>query len=69
LNLKDEIITVGIVIATVFAASKIVSGVQATIVAINLLIKAYNALKASSIVAGIASAFALNPLAVLVRWL
>jgi hypothetical protein len=62
-DLKDEIITVGIVIATVFAASKIVAGVQATIVAINLLIKAYNALKASSIVAGIASAFALNPLA------
>ena len=61
-DLKDEIITVGIVIATVFAASKIAAGVQATIVAINLLIKAYNALKASSIVAGIASAFALNPL-------
>ena len=61
INLKDEIITVGIVIATVFAASKIAAGVQATIVAINLLIKAYNALKGASIIAGIASAFALNP--------
>jgi hypothetical protein len=59
--LKDEIITVGIVMATAFAASKIVSGVAAAIIGINTLIKAYNALKASSIIAGIASAFALNP--------
>ena len=61
INLKDEIITVGIVMATAFAASKIVSGVAAAIIGINTLIKAYNALKGASIIAGIASAFALNP--------
>jgi hypothetical protein len=36
--------------------------VQGTILLITALVKAYNALKASAIVAGIASAFALNPL-------
>jgi hypothetical protein len=61
INLKDEIITVGIVMATAFAASKIVSGVAAAIIGINTLIKAYNALKGAAIIAGIASAFALNP--------
>jgi hypothetical protein len=61
INLKDEIITVGIVMATAFAGSQIVSGVAAAIIGINTLIKAYNALKASAIVAGIVSAFALNP--------
>jgi len=42
--------------------SKISAGVIATVALINTLIKAYNALKASAILAGIASAFALNPL-------
>jgi hypothetical protein len=50
------------VIGTVFAVSKISAAVVATIALINTLIKAYNALKASAIVAGVASAFALNPL-------
>jgi hypothetical protein len=45
-----------------FVVSKISAGVVATIAAINALIKAYNALKASAIVAGVATAFALNPL-------
>jgi hypothetical protein len=53
INLKDEIITVGIVMATAFAGSQIVSGVAAAIIGINTLIKAYNALKASAIIAGI----------------
>jgi hypothetical protein len=62
IDLKDELIAVAVVIGTVFVVSKISAGVIATIALINTLIKAYNALKASAIVAGIASAFALNPL-------
>jgi hypothetical protein len=62
ITFKDELIAVGAVIASVFLVSKIAAGVAATISTINTLIKAYNALKASSIVAGVASAFALNPL-------
>jgi hypothetical protein len=60
--LKDELVVLSATIVGIFVVSKIAAGVQATIVAIGLLIKAYNALKASAIVAGIASAFALNPL-------
>jgi hypothetical protein len=59
---KTELIVLTAVIAGVFVVSKIAAGVTATILLINGLIKAYNLLKASSIVAGIASAFALNPL-------
>ena len=59
---KDVLIVTAAVIAGVFVVSKIAAGVTATIVLINSLIKAYNLLKASSIVAGVASAFALNPL-------
>ena len=62
INLKDELITLAAVIGTVFVVSKISAAVVATIALINTLIKAYNALKASAIVAGVASAFALNPL-------
>jgi hypothetical protein len=51
-----------VVIAGVFVISKITAAVQATITLIKSLIVAYNALKASALVAGIASAFALNPL-------
>lgn len=61
-SLKQELIVVGAVIAGVFAVQKISAAVVATIALINTLIKAYNLLKASSIVAGVASAFALNPL-------
>jgi hypothetical protein len=61
-DFKDELLIVGGVIATIFVASKISAGVAATIAVIKSLIVAYNALKASSIVAGVASAFALNPL-------
>jgi hypothetical protein len=62
IELKDELIAVALVIGTVFVVSKITAGVVATIALINTLIKAYNLLKASALVAGIASAFALNPL-------
>lgn len=62
IDLKDELIAVALVIGTVFVVSKITAGVVATIALINTLIKAYNLLKASALVAGIASAFALNPL-------
>lgn len=63
INLKDEIIIVAGVMATMFVASKIAAGVAATITVINTLIKAYNALKASSFIAGVAAYFALNPAA------
>lgn len=59
---KDVIISVAAITATVFAVSKVAAGVTATIAAIKTLIAAYNALKASAIVAGVATAFALNPL-------
>ena len=61
-DFKDELIIVTGVIAGVFVVSKIAAGVTATIMLIRTLITAYNALKASAIVAGVASAFALNPL-------
>ena len=60
--LKDQLIALAAVIGTVFVVSKISAAVVATIALINTLIKAYNLLKASAIVAGVASAFALNPL-------
>jgi hypothetical protein len=62
IDLKDELIALAIVIGTVFVVSKIAAGVTATIALIKTLITAYNALKASAILAGIATAFALNPL-------
>lgn len=61
ISFKEEIIVVAGVMGTMFVASKIAAGVTATITAINLLIKAYNALKASAFVAGVAAAFAMNP--------
>lgn len=61
-SLKDELLAVSAVLATVFVVSKIAAAVQATIVLITSLIKAYNLLKSTAIVAGVASAFALNPL-------
>jgi hypothetical protein len=63
IDLKDELMVVAGVLATVFVASKIAAGVQATIVLINLLIGAYSALRNSAVAAAIASRFALNPLA------
>ena len=62
IEFKDELIAVAAVIGTVFIVSKISAAVVATIGLIKTLIAAYNALKASAIVAGVATAFALNPL-------
>ena len=58
---KDVLITTAAVAATIFAVSKIAAGVAATIALIRSLILAYNALKTSAIIAGTATAFALNP--------
>jgi hypothetical protein len=63
IDLQDELLILGAVLAGIFVASKIAAGVTAIIALINGLIKAYNALKASAIVAGVAKAFALNPVA------
>ena len=62
ISFKDEIIALGVVIATVFVVSKVAAYVTATIAIIKTLIAAYNALKVSAIVTGVATAFALNPL-------
>jgi hypothetical protein len=59
---KDELIAVAGVIGAVFVVSKISAAVTATIALIKTLIAAYNVLKASAIVTGVATAFALNPL-------
>ena len=59
---KDQLIVVGAIIAGVFVTAKIAAAVQGTIILIKSLIAAYNLLKASALVAGIAQAFALNPL-------
>jgi hypothetical protein len=61
-NLRGVLIAMAAVIAGVFVVSKVAAGVTATIILIQSLIKAYNALKASALVAGVALAFAMNPL-------
>ena len=61
-NLRGVLIATGAIIAGIFVVSKVAAAVSATIVLITALIKAYNALKASAITAGIALAFAMNPL-------
>jgi hypothetical protein len=61
-DLKDELLVTAAVIGTVFVVSKISAAVVSTIALIKSLITAYNLLKGSAIVAGVASAFALNPL-------
>jgi hypothetical protein len=62
ISLKDELIIVGAVIGTLFVVSKISAAVLGTIALIKSVITAYNLLKSSAIVAGVASYFALNPL-------
>jgi hypothetical protein len=59
---KEVLIATGAVLAGIFVVSKISAAVTATIALIRTLIATYNALKASALVAGVASAFALNPL-------
>jgi hypothetical protein len=58
---KDELIAVSVVAAGIFTVTKIAAGVQATILLIQGLVKAYNTLRVSAMAAGIATAFALNP--------
>jgi hypothetical protein len=62
ISLKDELIIVGAVIGGLFVVSKISAAVLGTIALIKSVITAYNLLKSSAIVAGVASYFALNPL-------
>ena len=62
IELKDQIMLVAGVLGTLFVISKISAAVSATIALIRTLITAYNALKASAIITGVATAFALNPL-------
>ena len=61
-NLRGVLIATGAVIAGVFVVSKVAGAVTATILLIQSLVKAYNALKTSAFVAGVALAFAMNPL-------
>jgi hypothetical protein len=61
-NLRGVLIATAAVILGVFVVSKIAAAVAATIVLIKALILAYNALKFSALAAGIAKAFAANPL-------
>lgn len=61
-NFRGVLIATASVIGGVFAVSKTAAAVTATITLIQALIKAYNALKASALVAGVAMAFAANPL-------
>jgi len=63
INLKDELIILSGIIGTIFVISKISAAIAGTIAAITTLIRAYNALKASAIVAGVATYFAINPAA------
>lgn len=60
---KEVAIAAAAITASIWAVTKIQAAVVATIGFINLLIKAYNALKTSAIVAAVASRMALNPLA------
>jgi len=62
IKFKDEFILLVGVLAAGFVVSKVAAGVQGIILLIGGLVRAYNLLKTSSIVAGIAQAFALNPL-------
>ena len=61
IELKEEILIAAGVMAAAFTVSKIAAGITAIISLIKGLIVAYNALKSSAIVAGVAQAFALNP--------
>jgi hypothetical protein len=62
IDLKEEILIVGGVMLGVFTANKIAAGVMAIITLISTLRKALAALRASALIAGVAQAFALNPL-------
>lgn len=62
-GLKDQIGAVAFILGTAFAGAAVIGGISTLVNAIKTLIIAYNALKASAFVAGVASYFALNPAA------
>lgn len=62
-NYRDELKEIGAILLGMFVVSKIAAAVAGTIAVIKGLIQVYNTLKASALLAGVASAFALNPLA------
>ena len=62
ISLKDEILIVGGVLAALFVTSKIAGAITGTIALIKGVIAVYKSLRASAIIAGVAQAFALNPL-------
>jgi hypothetical protein len=62
INLKDEILFMGAALTGVFVVNRIAAGVAAIITLITTLRKALAALRASAMIAGVAQAFALNPL-------
>lgn len=63
IEFKNEIKLLGTVLLTVFVTSKIVAFATGVVAAVKTIIAAMNALRTSSILAGVAAAFALNPLA------
>ena len=62
-GLRTEIGAVALILGTVFTGAAIIGGISTIVSAIKTLIIAYNALKASAIVAAVAQYFLLNPLA------
>jgi len=60
-DLKDELLIVAGVIATIFVANKIAAGVTATIALIKQITAAYVAVRNTALAAAIASRFAVNP--------
>lgn len=62
INFKDEIILLGKVLGTVFVVNKLAAFATGAVAAIRTIVTAMNALRTSSVLAGIAAYFALNPL-------
>jgi hypothetical protein len=62
IKLKDEILIMGAALGAVFVVNRIAAGVAAIITLITTLRKGLAALRASAMIAGVAQAFALNPL-------
>ena len=62
IDLKDELIILGVTLATIFAVNKLTAGVMAAIALIKTLNTAYQTLRTTAVGAAIASRFAINPL-------
>jgi hypothetical protein len=63
IKFKDEILVLSGVLLTVFVVGKIAAFATSMVAAIRLIVVAMNALRTSSLLAGIAAYFAINPLA------